>query len=69
MFKNDNNFFKKCSHVTGIFGKIWLQPCKICSYISNYDCNFQDFAVRFWIMTEQVERYSHVIATFNKLQL
>ena len=44
-------FFKKCSHVTVIFDEFWPQLSTFCSHISNYDCNFQHFAVIFRIMT------------------
>ena len=38
--------------------ELWLQLSTFCSHISNYDCNFQHFAVIFRIMT----------ATFNILR-
>ena len=85
--KNDCNFLKKwlqlkkCSHVTVIFDEFWPQLSTFCSHISNYDCNFQHFAVTFRIMTAtfnilqshfelwlQIEICSHVTATFNILQ-
>ena len=50
-FKKIVPFFKICCHVTGIFGEILPQLSVFCSHISNYDCNFQQFAVTFRIMT------------------
>ena len=81
-FKKWLQFLKKCSHVTVIFDEFdrnWPQLSTFCSHISNYDCNFQHFAVTFRIMTatfnilqshfelwlQNVESCSHVIADFE----
>ena len=48
--------FEICNHVTATFNilqshfELWLQLSTFCSHISNYDCNFQHFAVTFRIM-------------------
>ena len=44
------SYFERCSHVI-VDLKIWLQNVESCSHISNYNCNFQQFAVTFRSMT------------------
>ena len=44
------NVTAKCWKLQSHF-KLWVQLSTFCSHISNYDCNFQHFAVTFRIMT------------------
>ena len=59
---------KKCSHVTVIFGEIWPQLSTFCSHISNYDCNFQHFALTFRIMTAKCWKLQSRDRKFQNLQ-
>ena len=50
ILKKLQSHLESCSHVIADF-EIWLQNDESCSHISNYDLNFQHFAVTFRIMT------------------
>ena len=48
--------------------ELWLQFSTFCSHISNYDCNFQHFAVTFRIMTAKCWKLQSRDCRFQNLQ-
>ena len=77
-FEKLQSHFDSCSHGIADF-KIWLQNVESCSHISNFDCNFQHFAVTFRVVIaifnilrshfelwlQNVEIYSHIWEFWN----
>ena len=62
-FEKLQSHFESCSHVTADF-EMCLQNVESCSHISNYDCNFQHFAVTFEICKRDCN-FQHFAVTFR----